>query len=185
MELIDQIFVTVKNGILGVMGTFLPEPIVVLAKILISVTAIIVFAPLVMMYLTWLERKMVARIQNRIGPNRVGIFGLLQPVADGIKMLTKEDIVPTSGDKFLHFAAPVLIVIPALLAFTVIPFGRGMIAADLNIGILFFLAVSTMSVIAIFMGSWGSRNKYSLLGGFCSKALFSASNACFVKPFAQ
>ncbi len=165
MEIADKIFVLIKSGILGFLSSFLPAWLVVLARVLLSITAIAIFGPVTMMYLTWLERKVVARIQNRYGPNRVGKFGLLQPIADGIKMLTKEDIVPEAADKPTHFLAPVTVVIPALLIFSVIPFGRGMVAVDLNVGILFFLAVSTLTTITIFMGSWGSRNKFSLLGG--------------------
>lgn len=161
----DPIFVVIKRGILDFLQGFLPEWTVVLVSILLSITAIAIFGPVTMMYLTWLERKVVGRIQNRIGPNRVGIFGLLQPIADGIKMLTKEDIVPRDADKATHFLAPVMVVIPALLVFSVIPFGRGMAAVNLNVGLLFFLAISTLTTIAIFMGSWGSRNKFSLLGG--------------------
>lgn len=165
MEFAENIFVSLKRGILKFLGLFLPDWAVVLAAILISITAIAIFGPVTMMYLTWLERKVVGRIQNRFGPNRVGIFGLLQPIADGIKMLTKEDIVPQPADRATHFLAPVIVVIPALLVFAVLPFGRGMTAANLNVGLLFFLAVSTLSTFAIFMGSWGSRNKFSILGG--------------------
>ncbi len=118
-----------------------------------------------MMYLTLIERKVIARMQNRIGPNRVGKWGLLQPLADGIKMLTKEDIIPTPADKTVHLLAPIFIVIPALLVFAVIPFGRNMTAVDLNVGVLFFIAISSTTTIAIFMAAWGSRNKFSLLGG--------------------
>jgi len=165
MEFIDQIFVNTKRMTLDILGSFLPPWVIILASILISITTLAAIGPVIMMYLTWMERKVVARIQNRVGPNRVGIFGLLQPVADGIKMLTKEDIVPTRGDKMAHLLAPCLVVIPALLAFSVLPFGRNMVAVDLNVGLLFFLAVSTISVIAIFMAAWGSHNKFSLLGG--------------------
>ncbi len=165
METSESIFVVIKKAILGFFHGFLPDWTVVIISILISVTAIVIFGPVTMMFLTWLERKVVGRIQNRYGPNRAGIFGLLQPIADGVKMLTKEDIVPRAADKVTHFLAPVIVVIPALLVFSVLPFGRGMAAVNLNVGLLFFLAVSTMSTIAIFMGSWGSRNKFSLLGG--------------------
>lgn len=113
---------------------------------------------------TWLERKGLARIQNRLGPNRVGPYGLLQPIADGLKMLTKEDIVPRAADQWIHFLAPILKVVPVLLAYSVIPFGRHLVALDLEAGLLFFFAVGSATEIAVFMAGWGSRNKYSLLG---------------------
>ena len=123
-----------------------------------------------MMYLTLLERKVIARMQNRFGPNRVGKFGLLQPIADGIKMLTKEDIVPANADRVAHFLAPIAVVVPSLLLFSVLPFGRHMTAVNLDIGVLFFIAVSSLGTVAIFMGGWGSRNKFSLLGAMRSFA---------------
>lgn len=165
MEQLDQLFVSGKQAILNISGSFLPEWALVFVSVLVSIGAIAVFGPVTMMYLTLLERKFVGRIQNRYGPNRVGFWGLLQPLADGVKMLTKEDIVPDGADRFAHFLAPIAIVIPALLIFTVIPFGRGMIAADLSIGLLFFLALSSTTTIWIFVAAWGSRNKFSLLGG--------------------
>ena len=159
-----------KRALITWAQSFLPEWSTILLSILISVTAIAVFGPVTMMYLTLLERKLVGRIQNRYGPNRVGFWGLLQPIADGVKMLTKEDIVPMNADKFAHFLAPIVIVIPALLIFSVVPFGRGMIAVDLSIGILFFLALSSTTTIWIFVAAWASRNKFSLLGGMRSVA---------------
>jgi len=166
----DQMFVNLKQALMGFFGTFMPDWLLTLHSVLISVTAIAILGPLIMMYLTLMERKVVGRMQNRIGPNRVGPWGLFQPLADGIKMLTKEDIVPLNADKPVHFLAPILIVGPALLLFAVIPFGRNMTAVDLNVGLLFFLAVSSTTTIAIFMASWGSRNKYSVLGGMRSVA---------------
>ena len=165
MPFIDQIFVHLKQFILSITGGFLPESLQMIVCVLISIIGIAILGPFTMMYLTLLERKIIARMQNRIGPNRVGKFGLLQPLADGIKMLTKEDVVPLKADPILHFLAPILIVAPSLLVFAVVPFGRNMIAVDLKVGLLFFIAVSSTSTIAIFMASWGSRNKYSLLGG--------------------
>ena len=170
MENTDQIFVTAKHALLNFADAFLPDWSIFFISALISITAIAVFGPVTMMYLTWFERKLIGRIQNRYGPNRVGPWGLLQPIADGIKMLTKEDIVPDQADRFAHFLAPVVIVIPALLIFSVVPFGRGMIAVNLSIGILFFLALSSTTTIWIFVASWGSRNKFSLLGGMRSVA---------------
>ena len=114
---------------------------------------------------TWLERKGLARIQNRPGPNRVGIFGLLQPLADGIKMLMKEDIVPNQSDKLFHLMAPVLLMVPAMIGIGFLPIGDGLSALPLDSAILFFFAIGSMNTIAVFMAGWSSRNKYSLLGG--------------------
>ena len=111
-----------------------------------------------------LERKILARIQNRLGPNRVGPFGLLQPVADGIKMLIKEDIVPTRADKVVHFLAPILIAATAILALGVIPYGRNMTPFTIDGGILFFFAVGSTTELSVFMAGWGSNNKFSMLG---------------------
>ena len=164
MKYVDQFFVLLKHWILRIAGPLLPAPFVPFLSILISITAIAIFAPVTMMYLTWLERKVIGRMQNRFGPNRVGIYGLLQPIADGIKMLTKEDVVPLGADHVVHFLAPVAVVVPSLLLFSVLPFGRGMTAVNLDIGLLFFIAISSLGTLAIFMGGWASRNKFSLLG---------------------
>ena len=113
---------------------------------------------------TWLERRAIGRFQIRPGPNRAGIFGILQPFADVIKILTKEDIVPAKADRWVHLLAPIVALVPALLVFAVIPFDDGALLADLNIGILYILAVSSVVVIGVFMAGWGSSNKYSLVG---------------------
>ena len=103
-------------------------------------------------------------MQARLGPNRVGPFGLLQPVADAIKVLLKEDIVPAKGDKIVHWLAPVVAFVPALMIFAVVPFQDGALLADLNVGILYVVAISSVATVGIFMAGWGSSNKYSLLG---------------------
>lgn len=139
--------------------------IVSLIMAAIVITAVLIFAPVTMMFLTWLERKVVGRIQNRLGPNRVGPWGLVQPIADMIKLLTKEDIIPTDADRWVHTLAPIVLVIPIVLAFAVIPFGRGMAPVDLNIGILYIVAVGSLATIGIFMAGFGSNNKFALIGG--------------------
>ena len=141
-----------------------PAWTVQVAAFLIPIAFIFGVYPAIFALTTLVERKALGRIQNRYGPNRVGIFGVLQPLADGLKILLKEDIVPRVADKFTHFLAPVLIVVPGLLVYLVVPVAPGMVAVDLKIGVLFALAVGTMSVIALFMAGWASRNKFSLLG---------------------
>ena len=114
-------------------------------------------------YVTLLERKFAARMQSRIGPYRVGPHGLLQPIADALKLLLKEDIVPAAADRGVYNLAPVVFLVPCLLIFATIPFAPGLGVADLNIGVLFFLAVSSLEIVGLFMGGWGSNNKYALL----------------------
>lgn len=114
-------------------------------------------------YVTLLERKFAARMQSRIGPYRVGPHGLLQPIADAIKLMLKEDVVPTAADRRVFNLAPIVFLIPCMLIFATIPFAPGLGVADLNIGILFFLAVSSMEIVGLFMAGWGSNNKYALL----------------------
>jgi NADH-quinone oxidoreductase subunit H len=130
---------------------------------LIAIVAILAVFGLLFAFLTLAERKILGRIQNRPGPNRTGPFGLLQPFADGIKMLTKEDIVPRAADQLLHFLAPVALVAFSLLTFAVIPYGRHLVPADLDAGVLYFFAASASTELAVFMAGWASHNKYSLL----------------------
>ena len=114
-------------------------------------------------YVTLLERKFAARMQSRIGPYRVGPHGLLQPIADAIKLMMKEDVVPTAADRPVYNLAPIVFVLPCMLIFGTIPFAPGLGVADLNVGILFFFAVSAMEIVGLFMAGWGSNNKYALL----------------------
>ena len=117
----------------------------------------------VITYVTLLERKFAARIQSRIGPRRVGPRGLLQPIADAVKLMIKEDLVPDKADRRIFNLAPIVFMVPCLLIFASIPFAPGLGVADLNIGVLFFLAVSSMEIVGLFMAGWASNNKYSLL----------------------
>lgn len=120
--------------------------------------------------LTWIERRLLGLWQDRYGPNRVGPFGVLQIVADAIKMLTKEDWVPRFADRAVFVLAPVVVVVTTLLAFAVVPIAPGIGVVDMNIGLLFFLAMSSLGVYSIVLGGWASNNKYSLLGGFRAAA---------------
>ena len=114
-------------------------------------------------YVTLLERKFAARMQSRVGPYRVGPHGLLQPIADAVKLMMKEDIVPRAADRPVYNLAPIVFLLPSMLIFATIPFAPGLGVADLNIGVLFFLAVSSMEIVGLFMAGWGSNNKYALL----------------------
>jgi NADH-quinone oxidoreductase subunit H len=114
-------------------------------------------------YVTLLERKFAARMQSRIGPYRVGPHGLLQPIADALKLMMKEDVVPTAADRPVYNLAPIVFLVPCMLIFATLPFAPGLGVADLNIGVLFFLAVSSMEIVGLFMAGWGSNNKYALL----------------------
>jgi len=130
-------------------------------------------------YLVWAERKLLARLQVRYGPNRAGRFGLLQPIADVIKLLTKEDTVPEGSDRIVFLIAPALVATTALLIFAVVPFGKNltlggktipMVITDLNIGILYVFALSSLGVYGAVLGGWASNSKYSLIGAIRSAA---------------
>jgi NADH-quinone oxidoreductase subunit H len=126
--------------------------------------------PGIVAYMVWLERKVAARFQDRIGPNRVGPLGLLQPIADALKLITKEDLVPRSADQVVHLVAPVLVIVSAFLVIAVIPFAVGMAPVNLPSGLVYLIAVSSISPLGIFLAGWSSRNKYSLLGAMRSVA---------------
>jgi NADH-quinone oxidoreductase subunit H len=160
MSGLDQIFVGIGHWLAG----FFPASLQALVLAVLSIGAVMAVFASCFALTTIVERKVLGRMQNRFGPNRVGPWGLLQPLADGIKMLTKEDIVPFSAEKTLHFLAPLALTVPIWLAFAVLPFGRNMSAIDLNSGILFFFAVGSASELAVFMAGWSSQNKYSLVG---------------------
>ncbi|MGH7410240.1 MAG: NADH-quinone oxidoreductase subunit NuoH [Candidatus Methylomirabilis sp.] len=130
-------------------------------------------------YLTWVERKVIGHLQVRFGPMRVGPHGLLQPLADGIKLMFKEDIVPQAADRMIYLLAPTLALIPAFISFAVIPFGDRMrlfghtidlVITDVNVGLLYIFGVASLGVYGIVLGGWASNNKYALLGGLRSAA---------------
>jgi NADH-quinone oxidoreductase subunit H len=156
----DQVFVILQHWLVG----HVPASLQSVFSALLAVVAILVVFASLFAITTVLERKGLGRIQNRYGPNRVGPFGFLQPLADGIKSLTKEDVVPLAADKVVHFLAPVVLVLAAFSLYAVLPIGRNMVLANLDAGVLFFFAVSSVMELTIFMAGWSSRNKYSLLG---------------------
>jgi NADH-quinone oxidoreductase subunit H len=139
-------------------------------QLAVAALVVIVFAAVVVLFLVWWERKVSARIQMRVGPMRVGWHGLLQTIADAIKLLQKEDITPTNVDRGIYFWAPIITFVAALAVYVTIPFGKGLLVSDLNIGILYILSVTTFTVIGLLMAGWSSNNKYALLGGFRSAA---------------
>ncbi|MDO8539198.1 MAG: NADH-quinone oxidoreductase subunit NuoH [Opitutaceae bacterium] len=148
----------------------LPEPWRWWLNSLLAILVVLFGFAILFALLTLVERKVLGRVQNRPGPNRTGLpftklrlFGLGQPLADGIKMLTKEDIVPRSADKLLHFLAPVALLAFSILTFAVLPFGRNLVPVELDAGILYFFAAGAGTELAVFMAGWASRNKYSLL----------------------
>ena len=157
---LDQIFVLLTHWIEG----FFPlawQPVV---GAVIGVAAIVIVFATLFALTTVLERKGLGRMQNRLGPNRVGPFGLFQPVADGIKALTKEDVVPFHADSVVHFLAPLIFLCAVLMGFAVLPVGRNMVLVDMDAGLLFFFAMGASTELSVFMAGWSSRNKYSLLG---------------------
>lgn len=165
IELLETAPVALLHWALGLLSTWgLPAwAIGIISSLIVIGTLIGVFLTLFALT-SVLERKILARVQNRYGPNRVGPFGLFQPVADGIKMLTKEDLVPHAADKVVHFLAPVVMLIPALMVLAILPYGRGMVPVELDAGILYFFALGAATEVAVFMAGWSSNNKYSVLG---------------------
>src|SRR5467141_3507489 len=146
----DQLFVNLKHWVVVLM----PLSWQPLVSALISVAAIIAVFAALFALTTILERKGLGRIQNRYGPNRVGPFGVLQPVADGVKALIKEDIVHRTAESVVHFLAPLVLVAPVFLALAVVPMGRNMVAIDMDAGVLFFFAVGAATELSVFMAGW-------------------------------
>src|SRR5712672_65119 len=137
----------------------------------IQVGAVVTLTALWVAYATYLERKISAFMQARLGPMRVGPWGLLQPIADGLKLLVKEDFVPGNADRWIFFVAPYIAVVAAFIVLAVVPFGPDWgVITDVNIGILFVLAVSSVGVLALILAGWSSNSKYALLGALRSSA---------------
>ncbi|MEN8142852.1 MAG: NADH-quinone oxidoreductase subunit NuoH [Thermodesulfobacteriota bacterium] len=134
-----------------------------LQRIIIAVVALIAFAAGNAAYLVWLERKVAAHIQCRIGPKEVGPFGLIQPLVDGIKLMSKQLLVPKGVDPYLFKVAPLLVLVPAVMSFVTIPFSENLVARNIDIGLLMIFAFASVNVMGILLGGWGSANKYAII----------------------
>jgi NADH-quinone oxidoreductase subunit H len=164
-------FVQIRDGIVWLLTLIgVPAWINGILLFLIGVTFLLLFMTVVVMSLVYLERRVIAFMQDRLGPNRVGPEGLLQTVADVVKLMSKEDIIPTAADKATFILAVPASVIPALLTYAVVQWAPGMQLADLNVGFLYVLAISSLTMISVMMAGWGSNNKYALLGAMRAAA---------------
>jgi NADH-quinone oxidoreductase subunit H len=153
----------------GVFGAWWPG-VITFVWTLLKIVAIVAPLLLAVAYLTLWERKMIGWMHIRIGPNRVGPMGLLQPIADGVKLIFKEVIAPSQADKSLYFLAPVIVMMPALAAWAVVPFGPGLVLADINAGLLFVMAITSVGVYGVIIAGWASNSKYAFLGAMRASA---------------
>jgi NADH-quinone oxidoreductase subunit H len=170
MDYIRDFFANLAQSWTAWLSTWLPPWAIHLIDYVIIGLVLVMMPVVATLTLTWMERKVVGRIQNRIGPNRAGPWGIFQAFADAVKMLIKEDIVPSGADKPIFNLAPILIFFAAALLWVVIPFGPKQIAADLNIAVLYIIAVGSITTISVLMAGFSSDNKYALVGAFRSVA---------------
>ena len=157
-------YIQVYEPILNIFKFLGIEYVLQVIIVLVEIAILLVFILVTVMFLTWMERKVVAMVQARYGPMVTGPRGLLQPVMDGVKLIGKEDIIPEKADRWVFTLAPFLVFIPALLVFIPLPFGESLIVSDLKVGLLYIIAISAMSPVAILLAGWASNNKYSLMG---------------------
>lgn len=147
-------------------GWGLSDGLITVILAFLGVVILATFVLIVDILLVWIERKMVARFQDRFGPNRVGPFGIIQPIADVIKLLIKEDILPIGADKLIFNLAPILALATVLLLWAVVPFAPTVIGADINVAVLYVVAIGSIGTLGIIMAGWASNNKYAMLGAF-------------------
>lgn len=163
--MVENIFVGFAEWLRSLLGAAgVPLLLNDILLMIVKVAGILAFIAISVLWLVYMERKVAAYIQARIGPNRVGPKGLLQSVADMGKLISKEIIIPRAADKVVFLLMPVFIFVPSLLLFAVVPFGKNMIAVDLNVGVFYFFAVASVSTIIFWAGGWASANKYALIG---------------------
>ena len=166
MQILDDLWIKIAMWLRGLFDSFLPPWAAQLVMDVLGILLLIVVGIVAVLAFTYVERKIIARVGDRYGPNRAGPFGVFQALADAIKMLTKEDVTPTNADRWMFLAAPIVIIIPAVLLYAVLPFGRGMIGVDLSIGVVFIVAMGAIPILSMLMAGWASNNKYALMGGF-------------------
>jgi NADH-quinone oxidoreductase subunit H len=130
---------------------------------IVGIVIVLVFLVVMVLVFIWYERRLLGRFQIRLGPNRLGPEGIFQPIATAVKILLKEDLIPAKADKVIHWLAPIIVFVPVLMIFAVIPFGQRAILADLNVGIVYVVAISSVSAVGIYMAGWASNNKYGLI----------------------
>jgi NADH-quinone oxidoreductase subunit H len=169
-SLLNDLIGQIAGLLQAILGAFLPNWLVVLLLVLVGIGVTVTFVAVVVMSQVWAERKVIARIQDRVGPNRVGPWGIFQSVADVLKLLTKEDIVPAQADRWVFVLAPLVTLVPSLMIFAVLPFNWDATIARLDVGILYVLALATFPTLGIIMAGWASYNNYTLLGGMRAAA---------------
>jgi NADH-quinone oxidoreductase subunit H len=172
MDIINNIFINGSGLIKSILsalgfGSFLINMVMAVVYF-VAVAAVVTFNIII---IVWMDRRVASLFQERIGPNRVGPFGILQSLVDAVKLIGKESIIPAAVDKTVYKIAPIFIFTVTFMMYAVLPYGKDMSAVNLNLGILYFIAVSSTSTIAILMAGWGSNNKYSLLGGMRTIAM--------------
>jgi NADH-quinone oxidoreductase subunit H len=166
MQTLNDIFLIVSGFLRGLMSSWgFPGLLADAVMGLIAFVAVAVLVVFNIIVILWVDRRFASFIQERLGPNRVGPFGLLQSVNDAAKLIGKESIIPAAADKRVYKLAPILIFAVTIILYGLLPYGKGMSPVNLSVGLLFFVAISSTSTIAILMAGWGSNNKYSLLGG--------------------
>lgn len=162
----ENFFTNLSEGLRGWLASLgMPSFLVDIVMVIFYFIGIVMFVLLNAVYLIYLERKFSAYVQQRLGPNRLGPRGLFQTLADVVKLIGKEDIIPSATDRWVFRLAALLVMVPALAVFAVIPFGENMVAADLDLGLFYFMSISSLATAIVLMAGWGSNNKYSLLGG--------------------